>query len=147
MVDELGAIFPFPRLIVFSLSLLSLLICARLCAFLFVVCLRQLSDLVSKGKYGVVLSLGEDPERVFEPPVVDFGDVATVVSAARAGLAGRADKTNSSGWNDGDGSSEYLGWEGQNGQQGNGGVRVQADDGEQQDEEEEEEEEEYLPQG
>lgn len=93
---------------------------------------------MSKGKYGVVLSLGEDPERVFEPSVVDFGDVATVVSAARAGLAGGVDKTNSSGWSGGGGSSEYLGWEGQSGQQGNGDVRVQ---------EEEEGEEEYLPQG
>ncbi|CAM9226925.1 unnamed protein product, partial [Scytosiphon promiscuus] len=45
----------------------------------------QLTDAVSKGKYGVVLSLGEDQARVFEPAVVDFGDVATVGSAGRAG--------------------------------------------------------------
>ncbi|CAN0554107.1 unnamed protein product, partial [Ectocarpus sp. 12 AP-2014] len=41
----------------------------------------EVCDYVTKGKYGVVLSLGEDPE----PPVVDFGDVATVAPSPREG--------------------------------------------------------------
>lgn len=41
----------------------------------------QVSRSTTLGKYGVVLSLGEGSERTFEPPVVDFGDVATVAAA------------------------------------------------------------------
>lgn len=34
------------------------------------------------GKYGLVLSIEEDSEKVFEPPVLEFGDVPTVGAAA-----------------------------------------------------------------
>lgn len=44
--------------------------------------LVQVSRFTTLGKYGVVLSLGEGSERSFEPPVVDFGNVATVSTTA-----------------------------------------------------------------
>ena len=44
----------------------------------------QVSRFATVGKYGLVLSIQEDSEKAtFEPPVVDFGNVATVVAAAR----------------------------------------------------------------
>lgn len=104
----------------------------------------------------MVLSLGEDPE----PPVVDFGDVPTVVPSPREGGKGEGrgqqplaefgeDQAaeRSSEW----GATQYddfawgVEW-GQNGQQtlGDGGGVQGREDGE---EEEEEDDGEYLPQG
>ena len=44
---------------------------------------RQVSHFATVGKYGLVLSIQEGKEKAtFEPPVVDFGNVATIVAAA-----------------------------------------------------------------
>lgn len=113
---------------------------------------RKVCDYVTKAKYGVVLSLGEDPE----PPVVDFGDVATVVSSPREGGKGGGRGQQSLAENGEDQAAERpsqweatqhddsvwgAGW-GQNGQQtlGNGGMQGREDG-------DEEEDGEYLPQG
>lgn len=57
----------------------------------------QVSRFATVGKYGLVLSIQEDSEKAtFEPPVVDFGNVATVVAAAHASRrlrGGRLDDT------------------------------------------------------
>ncbi|CAM9639743.1 unnamed protein product [Ectocarpus sp. 4 AP-2014] len=113
----------------------------------------EVCDYVTKGKYGVVLSLKEDPE----PPVVDFGDVATVVPSPREGGKGRGRGQQSLAENGEDRAAERPSeWEatqhddsvwgaawGQNGQQtlGNGGMQGREDG------DEEEEDGEYLPQG
>ncbi|CAN0146866.1 unnamed protein product [Ectocarpus sp. 6 AP-2014] len=113
----------------------------------------EVCDYVTKGKYGVVLSLGEDPE----PPVVDFGDVATVVPSPPEGGKGEgrgqqplaenredqaAERPSEWGATQHDNSVWGAGW-GQNGQQalGNGGMQGRED------RDEEEEDGEYLPQG
>lgn len=43
----------------------------------------QLSHLTTLGKYGVILSIAVDSERIFEPVVVDFGNVRTLGAFAR----------------------------------------------------------------
>ncbi|CAM9827984.1 unnamed protein product, partial [Ectocarpus fasciculatus] len=113
---------------------------------------RKVCDYVTKGKYGVVLSLGEDPE----PPVVDFGDVATMPPSPRQGGKGggrgqqplaeygedqAAERPSEWGATQQNDSAWGAEW-GQNGQQtlGDGGVHGREDG-------DEEEDGEYLPQG
>lgn len=92
---------------------------------------RQVSRFATVGKYGLVLSMQEDSGKAtFEPPVVDFGNVATVVAAAHATRrlhGGRLD--------DAPGGGEGVGRDSRDGSASVGGGAGEQD------------EQEYLPNG
>lgn len=56
--------------------------------------MSQVSHFITVDKYGLVLSIGEEPNKSFAPPVVDFGNVPTGSALARSGKGGQREVEN-----------------------------------------------------
>lgn len=51
--------------------------------------LSQVSHFITVKKYGLVLSIGEEPNKSFAPPVLDFGNVPTGSALGKSSKAGQ----------------------------------------------------------